>query len=338
MQMRVQRDLDDAVSRSGTRHPVWPPQQLAQMRNLFDAVRMYASREHPLFSLVRRQLADVLVSPPPPGCWGGISSEEMESQARAAAGNHEETPNSLFGAGDCVMLHGLMRAPQLNGKTGVVQEFDAAKGRFVCKVEGVEKVVAAKPANIVRCSPAFCPEWPGPLAGGAKPTPPAGDLIGRDMLRLLAVCAVYLHSRSDLLRLARTFFVARLVQICLDPTRVPALQIQPEPEQPAEMDIDAAGAPDGELCETAQRARELIGREEEDKAGASSAAWRGALSIDSLRAACLPFLRHAIMLVDHVGLRLGDELAPAGSSVQEEYAWCLSRTFACPIDFDLERA
>ena len=25
MQMRVQRDLDDAVSRSGTRHPVWPP-------------------------------------------------------------------------------------------------------------------------------------------------------------------------------------------------------------------------------------------------------------------------------------------------------------------------
>ena len=334
MQMRVQRDLDD-----GDGAAVWPPQQLAQMRNLFDAVRMYASREHPLFSLVRRQLADVLVSPPPPGCWGGISSEEMESQARAAAGNHEETLNSLFGAGDCVMLHGLMRAPQLNGKTGVVQEFDAAKGRFVCKVEGVEKVVAAKPANIVRCSPAFCPEWPG-----AKPTPPAGDLIGRDMLRLLAVCAVYLHSRSDLLRLARTFFVARLVQICLDPTRVPALEIQPEPEQPAEMDIDAAGAADRELCETAQRARELIGREEKDKAGgdgeegAPSAAWRGALGIESLRAACLPFLRHAIMLVDHVGLRLGDELAPAGFPAQEEYAWCLARTFACLIHFDLERA
>ena len=55
-----------------------------------------------------------------------------------------------FKVGDTVEVGGLQGAPQHNGKQGVVQRFDAEKGRFVLKVAGLKKPLAVKPENLAK--------------------------------------------------------------------------------------------------------------------------------------------------------------------------------------------
>jgi hypothetical protein len=59
----------------------------------------------------------------------------------------------LFAVGDTVEVGGLQGAPQHNGKQGVVQRFDAEKGRFVLKIAGMKKPLAVKPGNLAMSKP-----------------------------------------------------------------------------------------------------------------------------------------------------------------------------------------
>eukprot|EP01046_Picozoa_sp_COSAG06_P028365 COSAG06_NODE_2549_length_6687_cov_142.924256_1_plen_372_part_00 len=62
-------------------------------------------------------------------------------------------PTTLFAVGDTVEVGGLQGAPQHNGKLGVVQRFDAEKGRFVLKIAGMKKPLAVKPGNLTMSKP-----------------------------------------------------------------------------------------------------------------------------------------------------------------------------------------
>ena len=59
----------------------------------------------------------------------------------------------MFGVGDTVEVGGLQGAPQHNGKQGVVQRFDAEKGRYVLKIAGMKKPLAVKPGNLTMSKP-----------------------------------------------------------------------------------------------------------------------------------------------------------------------------------------
>jgi hypothetical protein len=59
----------------------------------------------------------------------------------------------LFAVGDTVEVGGLQGAPQHNGKQGVVQRFDAEKGRYVLKIAGMKKPLAVKPGNLTMSKP-----------------------------------------------------------------------------------------------------------------------------------------------------------------------------------------
>jgi hypothetical protein len=63
--------------------------------------------------------------------------------ARAAANN--PTPSL---SGRRVRIAGLKGRPELNGRCGVAERFDAAKGRYEVAVEGEAEAVLLKPANL----------------------------------------------------------------------------------------------------------------------------------------------------------------------------------------------
>lgn len=199
-------------------------------------------------------------------------------------GNASVRTSNLFEAGDAILIHGL-RSPAalpLNGKHGQVEKYDETKGRFVCRVDG--KALSVKPANLLLCS----------SRAGAP-----SHILEADTLRLLGICSVHATSRADLLTLARCFFVVRLVQATFeaassssgDDTPMDEEQLAPGGETPAF--ICSIADDDSRPC-----------------------------TLSRLRKSCLPFMRRAVMLVGHVALRLGDELAPIECSVEEEYAWC----------------
>jgi ankyrin repeat protein len=83
--------------------------------------------------------------------------------ASVAAGEPQPEPahaSAELSAGTAVTIEGLVGASQHNGKFGVVEGFDAAKGRYVVRVIGeVAITINLKPANLQRL--------PGGFAGAA---------------------------------------------------------------------------------------------------------------------------------------------------------------------------
>ena len=51
-----------------------------------------------------------------------------------------------FGAGEHVIVHGLTKAPEYNGQSGVIERWEG--DRFVVKLEGKAKGVRIKPENL----------------------------------------------------------------------------------------------------------------------------------------------------------------------------------------------
>ena len=81
----------------------------------------------------------------------------------------QEAPAASFVVGDTVEIHGLTGAAQHNGKTGVVQGFDEAKGRYaVALTTGGKKPLAIKPANLAKHKPPQEEESDGAVAGEAN--------------------------------------------------------------------------------------------------------------------------------------------------------------------------
>jgi hypothetical protein len=64
--------------------------------------------------------------------------------------------------GEIVVVTGLQGAPQHNGRQGVVERFDRAKGRFVLKVQGRQKPLAVRPDNLLRHPLSTCNTEPEP--------------------------------------------------------------------------------------------------------------------------------------------------------------------------------
>jgi ATP-dependent Clp protease adapter protein ClpS len=276
----------------GAATPLWPELQLRQTRTMFDGIRAYAahrgSESDPLIEWARVQVAGLMLGAPRDGGWCGLASS-----ASAWLGSAPYQANStLFDVGDQILIHGLRSPGALphNGKRGQIERYDESKGRFNCRIDG--KVLGVKPTNLLLC----CSHSEAPA-----------HLLEADLLRLLGVCAVHATSRAYLLHLARCFYVARLAQAVLEPDSGST----GEGDAGTPMDADEELVPTPAVsCETAV----LICSIAEDDGPPCS--------LTGLREACLPFLRRAIMLVNHVALRLGDELAPVGSSTEEEYAWC----------------
>jgi hypothetical protein len=80
---------------------------------------------------------------------GGVSAAAQAPGARSGTGSGSGTV--LFAAGDVVELFGLTGAVQHNGKRGVVRRYCAAKGRFAVEVQGAERPVLVRGANLRRC-------------------------------------------------------------------------------------------------------------------------------------------------------------------------------------------
>jgi ankyrin repeat protein len=70
--------------------------------------------------------------------------------ASVAAGEPQYAPE--LAAGTAVEIDGLVGAPQHNGKFGIVEGFDATKGRYVVRVIGEAITMNLKPVNLQRVS------------------------------------------------------------------------------------------------------------------------------------------------------------------------------------------
>ena len=83
-----------------------------------------------------------------------LQAKPKEKEKKTKQEEQEETPAASFVVGDTVKIHGLTGAAQHNGKTGVVQSFDATKGRYaVALTNGKKKPLAIKPINLARHQP-----------------------------------------------------------------------------------------------------------------------------------------------------------------------------------------
>eukprot|EP01047_Picozoa_sp_COSAG01_P046966 COSAG01_NODE_4447_length_5012_cov_7.832078_4_plen_144_part_00 len=86
----------------------------------------------------------------PSGGWGGVSAA-AQARRGARSGSGSGSGTVLFAVGDVVELFGLTGAVQHNGKRGAVRRYCAAKGRFAVKVQGAERPVLVRGANLRRC-------------------------------------------------------------------------------------------------------------------------------------------------------------------------------------------
>jgi hypothetical protein len=277
------RDMCRALpSDAGAATTLWPELQLRQMRTMFDGIRAYAAHSRSTSEPLMDWIRLQLVDLMQGAPRDGWCG--IANGASAWQGNASVRTSKVFEVGEPVLLHGL-RSPAampLNGQRSQIEKYDETKGRFVCLVDG--KPFSVKPTNLVSCRSA------------------AGDpahILEADTLRLLAICAVHATSRADLLNLARCFYVVRLVQATLE------------------------NAPSNSSDETSMDEEQLVFGGE-TSALICSMADDGSkpCMLSSLRQSCLPYMRRAIMLVGHVALRLGDELAPIECSAEDEYAWC----------------
>ena len=75
----------------------------------------------------------------------------MEERARRAPLVSSDALWKDFGTGEHVAVHGLTKAPQYNGKHGVIVRWEG--DRFVVKLEGNEKGVKIKPENLKPLAP-----------------------------------------------------------------------------------------------------------------------------------------------------------------------------------------
>ena len=89
-----------------------------------------------------------------------------------------------FKVGDTVEVGGLQGAPQHNGKLGIVQKFDAEKGRYVLQIKGMKKPLAVKPGNLTLSKPLE----KGFLDSAAAKKPAKGKKKVRLSARLFAFC------------------------------------------------------------------------------------------------------------------------------------------------------
>ena len=65
---------------------------------------------------------------------------------------HLNPTDIVLGEGTVVFLAGMQGAPELNGRAGLIQGFDAAKGRYTVNVDGEPRLKNPKPVN---CRPEF---------------------------------------------------------------------------------------------------------------------------------------------------------------------------------------
>jgi ribosomal protein L21E len=75
----------------------------------------------------------------------------MEERARRAPLVSSDALWQDFGTGEHVVVHGLTKAPQYNGKHGVIERWEG--DRFVVKLEGKAKGVKIKPENLKPLAP-----------------------------------------------------------------------------------------------------------------------------------------------------------------------------------------
>ena len=70
----------------------------------------------------------------------------MDQRARRPPLVSSDTLWQDFGAGESVLVHGLTKAPEYNGRCGVIERWEG--DRFVVKLEGKSKGVKIKPENL----------------------------------------------------------------------------------------------------------------------------------------------------------------------------------------------
>jgi hypothetical protein len=131
------------------------------------------------------------------------------------------------------------------------------------------------------------------------------QLVSVDRWGGCACAALHCRARASLLHLARCFFIVRLVQAATEPTQCPGAREEQEEDAMAE-DADAAVVVSSP-CRTGAWVRGL-GAGDDATAGAGAGP-----SLRQLRSACLPFLRRAHILVEHVALRC-DRCAAAAAA------------------------
>ena len=78
----------------------------------------------------------------------GRQAAEAEARAAVAATHAAATAPTPDLPGRWVRIAGLMGRPELNGRSGMVGRFDAAKGRYEVAVEGEAEAVLLKPSNL----------------------------------------------------------------------------------------------------------------------------------------------------------------------------------------------
>ena len=76
----------------------------------------------------------------------GRQAADAEAGAVMHAAAAAPTPN--LSPGSRVHIAGLKGRPELNGRSGVAERFNAAKGRYEVAVEGEAEAVLLKPANL----------------------------------------------------------------------------------------------------------------------------------------------------------------------------------------------
>jgi len=85
-------------------------------------------------------------APPRPPSVGHTASRN--SGAQSTPPQPQQSDSMKFRPGMKVTISGLSKAPELNGKSGTIQRFDAAAGRYVVKVDGSGSEKSLRPDNL----------------------------------------------------------------------------------------------------------------------------------------------------------------------------------------------
>eukprot|EP01047_Picozoa_sp_COSAG01_P035594 COSAG01_NODE_2742_length_7152_cov_9.268538_2_plen_242_part_00 len=74
--------------------------------------------------------------------------KKLQKQRKRNQKEQDQKENGeAFHLGSVIVIAGLTRAPELNGQSGLIEDFDHASGRYLCRLDDREKLVALKPIN-----------------------------------------------------------------------------------------------------------------------------------------------------------------------------------------------
>ena len=134
----------------------------------------------------------------------------------------EPEPSGAFASGQRVVISGLTGAPELNGSTGLVEDFNESKGRYSINLAppgGARRAVGVKPQNLSLIA-SFPPDAPSAAASSARPAAAAAGAA--EVVEKVYKDAVYLS------------VLAHGLSVCLKPppgadtTPAPAVPVNPD--------------------------------------------------------------------------------------------------------------